>query len=96
MGKIASNLCDCVVVTNDNPRFESAVNIANNIVKGCTHQNYLIELDRRLAIKKAIEMANDEDVVVIAGKGVENYIEENGVKIPYSDYEEIEKIRRNL
>ena len=46
------------------------------------------------AIKKAIEMAAVGDVVVIAGKGAEKYIEENGVKIPYSDYDEVEKIRR--
>ena len=94
MGEIASKIADFVIISSDNPRFEKKETIAKEIEKGMTNKNYLIELDRSKAIKKAIEMATAGDVVVIAGKGAEKYIEENGVKIPYSDYDEVEKIRR--
>ena len=64
--------------------------------KGVVNEKYCVELDRGDAIKRAILMAKEGDVVVIAGKGSESYIDENGVKIPYSDFAEIEKIRREL
>lgn len=94
MGEISSNLADFVIISTDNPRFETRESIAKEIEKGMVNTNYLIELDRSKAIKKAIQMANKGDVVVIAGKGAENYMDENGEKTPYSDYAEIEKIRR--
>lgn len=94
MGEISSKMADFVIISTDNPRFESRNDIAKDIEKGMVNSNYLIELDRGMAIKKAIEMAGKKDVVVIAGKGAENYIEENGVKVPYSDFAEIEKFRR--
>lgn len=96
MGGISDDIADYSIITTDNPRFESARNIANDIVKGFKSKNFDIILDRGNAIKKAFEISKKGDIVVIAGKGSENYIEENGVKIPYSDYAEIEKIRRNL
>ena len=96
MGQIADNLSDFVFVTTDNPRFEDAEKIAKDIIGGIKSKNYEIELSREIAIKKAIDLANKGDVVVLAGKGAEDYIETNGKKIPYSDYAEIEKIRRNL
>ena len=94
MGEISSKYADFVIISTDNPRFESREKIARDIEKGLTHSNYLIELDRSCAIKKGFEMTNSGDVFVIAGKGAEKYIDENGVKVPYSDYEEIEKFRR--
>lgn len=94
MGEIASKLADYVIVTTDNPRFESRESIAKDIVKEIKTKNFIIELDRPRAIKKAIDMADVGDVVVVAGKGSENYMEENGEKVPYSDFAEIEKIRR--
>jgi len=96
MGEISGEIADFSIITTDNPRFEIAQNIANDIAVGFKNENYLIELDRATAINRAVSMASIGDVVVIAGKGAENYIEENGVKIPYSDFAEIEKIRRNL
>ena len=94
MGEISSKIADFVIISTDNPRFESRENIAKQIESGMIDSNYSIELDRSKAIKQAILMASVGDVVVIAGKGAENYIEENGEKIPYSDYAEIEKFRR--
>ena len=96
MGEISNVLADFSIITTDNPRFESASKIAKDIVRGINSNRYLIELDRSVAIRKAFNMAKPKDVIVVAGKGVENYIEENGVKIPYSDFAEVEKIRRNL
>lgn len=96
MGKIASKLCDYVFISNDNPRFENPLSIAKDIAAGISKTNYEIELNRSDAIKKAINLASDNSVIVIAGKGAEDYMEENGIKIPYSDLIEIEKIRRNL
>lgn len=93
MGEISSKYADFVIISSDNPRFEPREKIAKEIEKGMTNSNYLIELDRSKAIKIAFEMAVAGDILVIAGKGAENYIDENGVKIPYSDYDEIEKFR---
>lgn len=94
MGEISSKYANFVIISSDNPRFESREKIAKDIEKGIIGSNYFIELDRSLAIEKAFKMASENDVLVIAGKGSENYIDENGTKVPYSDYEEIEKYRR--
>ncbi len=94
MGEISSKYADFVIISSDNPRFEPRKKIASDIEKGIIGSNYIIELDRSLAIKKGFEMASSGDVFIIAGKGSENYLDENGVKLPYSDYEEIEKFRR--
>ncbi|MBQ8451338.1 MAG: UDP-N-acetylmuramoyl-L-alanyl-D-glutamate--2,6-diaminopimelate ligase [Clostridia bacterium] len=92
MGEISSKLANFTIITSDNPRFESRLKIAKDIESGILNSNYIIELDRSKAIKKAISIAEKGDVVVIAGKGAETYIDENGIKIPYSDYDEIKKI----
>ncbi len=96
MGKISSSLADFTVITSDNPRFENCEDIVKDIESGVQNKNYMIELDRAVAIKKAIDLADNGDVVLVAGKGAEDYIEENGKKLPYSDMAEIEKIRRLL
>ncbi len=94
MGNISSKLADFTFITSDNPRFEKRENIARDIEKGMINKNYKIVLDRSKAIEEAIKFSSAGDVIVIAGKGAENYIDENGVKIPYSDSAEIEKYRR--
>ncbi|MDK2918228.1 MAG: UDP-N-acetylmuramoyl-L-alanyl-D-glutamate--2,6-diaminopimelate ligase [Candidatus Petromonas sp.] len=75
MGKIAYELSDFCIITNDNPRSEDPNSIINDILKGIEAQNgkYEIILDRREAIKTAIKKANRNDVVLIAGKGHETY-----------------------
>lgn len=94
MGEISSKNADLTIITSDNPRFESREKIAKDIEKGIKSGSYLIELERSEAIKRALEFARSGDVVLIAGKGAEPYIDENGTKIPYSDKAEIEKYRR--
>ena len=93
MGEISSKIADFSIITTDNPRFEPRDKIAKDIESGMVSNNYLIELDRGRAIEKAILMANPGDVIVVAGKGAETYIDENGTKIPYNDLQQIEKIR---
>ncbi len=85
MGKIAEKLADYVIITNDNPRFEDPKDIAKAIASGIEGDNYLVKLDREKAIKLAIKKAKNGDVVVIAGKGAEDYIDIMGKKLPYSD-----------
>lgn len=96
MGEISSKIADFLIITSDNPRFEKREKIAEDIVRGIKTQNYLIELDRSKAIEKAIFMANKGDVIVIAGKGSEMFIEENGEKIPFNDMAYVEKLRRKI
>ena len=75
MGEVAGNHSDLVILTSDNPRTESPLKIIAQIETGLKETNcpYLIVSDRREAIHQAIEKAKFSDVVIIAGKGHENY-----------------------
>jgi UDP-N-acetylmuramyl-tripeptide synthetase len=73
MGNIATSLSDIAIITSDNPRSEDPMSIIEEIVKGVSRNNYIIKEDRREAIYYAIDIAEPEDVVVIAGKGHETY-----------------------
>ncbi|MDP2912513.1 MAG: UDP-N-acetylmuramoyl-L-alanyl-D-glutamate--2,6-diaminopimelate ligase [Candidatus Omnitrophota bacterium] len=75
MGKVACRLSDHVVITSDNPRFEEPEAIIEEIEKGVIGKfdNYSVAIDRREAIKEALELAGEGDIVVIAGKGHEDY-----------------------
>jgi UDP-N-acetylmuramyl-tripeptide synthetase len=91
MGKIASNLADAVVVTSDNPRHENKRKIINEILQGM-QGNYLIEQDRAKAISVGIFAAKAGDIVLIAGKGHEQYQEIKDKKHYFSDVEQAEKV----
>ncbi|MEK7433027.1 MAG: UDP-N-acetylmuramoyl-L-alanyl-D-glutamate--2,6-diaminopimelate ligase [Cyanobacteriota bacterium] len=74
MGGIAEKLSDIPVVTSDNPRTEDPDFIISQILEGMNNNaNIIVEVDRKNAIKRAIESAKDGDTVVIAGKGHEDY-----------------------
>ncbi|MGB3057890.1 MAG: UDP-N-acetylmuramyl-tripeptide synthetase, partial [Candidatus Omnitrophota bacterium] len=74
MGELASRYCDYVILTNDNPRTEAPADIVRQIEKGMLEKTkYCIILQRREAIRKAIEMSGEGDVILIAGKGHEDY-----------------------
>lgn len=90
MGKIATELSDFVIFTSDNPRTENPNKIMNDILKGVTSNNYEVELDRRAAIKKGIEMLEPEDILLILGKGHEDYQIIGHTKIHLDDAEEVE------
>ena len=73
MGKIGCELSDIAIITSDNPRSEEPMDIINDIVKPLNYDNFVIEVNRKEAIRKAINMALEGDVIVIAGKGHETY-----------------------
>ncbi len=89
MGGIATRLADRVIVTSDNPRDEPPEVIVSQILWGCDGAVHVVaEVDRRTAVNQALRDAAAEDVVLIAGKGHEDYQEIAGVKHPYSDLEQ--------
>ena len=89
MGEIASNYSDYVIFTNDNPRTENPENIMKDILKGVKKDNYEVCLDRREAIKKALDMIKKDDIVLLLGKGHEDYQILGHTKIHLDDSEEI-------
>ncbi|MCP4051222.1 MAG: UDP-N-acetylmuramoyl-L-alanyl-D-glutamate--2,6-diaminopimelate ligase [bacterium] len=93
MGKIASEYSAYFIITQDNPRTEDPEQINNDIIQGIDLEtcNYEIILDRREAIKSAIAKAEAKDVVVIAGKGHEQYQILASRKIHFDDKEEAVK-----
>ena len=88
MGKIASELSDVIILTNDNPRGEVPENIIRDIREGISG-SYVCELDRAKAIKEAIKTAKNEDVILVAGKGREMFQQIGFEKIPYQDLDSI-------
>ncbi|MBE5754986.1 MAG: UDP-N-acetylmuramoyl-L-alanyl-D-glutamate--2,6-diaminopimelate ligase [Clostridiales bacterium] len=96
MGEISAKYADFTVITSDNPRYEEPMDIIYQIEKGVLKicNNYVIVQDRFDAIEYAINMAKAGDVIVVAGKGSENYQEILGVKRLYNDKNAIEEIVR--
>lgn len=92
MGAIAASHADCVVVTSDNPRSEKPDAIISQILLGlCGHPALTVEPDRALAIAQAFAQAAPEDVLLIAGKGHEDYQEVAGRRLPFSDAEQVRR-----
>jgi len=91
MGEVACRLADEVIVTSDNPRHENPAGIIAAIVSGM-HGNYQIERDRAAAITLAIKAAKPGDIVLVAGKGHEDYQDVAGVKYPFSDQEVVKQL----
>lgn len=89
MGGIAARLADEVIITTDNPRFESPDAIIADIRQGAGEHSVLIEIDRHRAIQRAIHSARANDIVLVAGKGHEDYQEIAGVRHPFSDMQEV-------
>lgn len=84
MGEVATRLASLTIVTSDNPRGENPRAIIDEIIGGTTGEYRIIE-DRAQAIQQAIQLANSNDIVLIAGKGHESYQEIAGVKLPFDD-----------
>jgi len=93
MGKTAESIADLIVLTSDNPRFEEPMAIIEDILSGIENKGkVLVEQDRRKAIELAISMAQEGDVILIAGKGHEDYQEIKGVKYPFKDSEVVKEV----
>lgn len=94
MGKAAETYGDEIYITSDNPRSEDPDLIIDDIVAGLTKPNYRRITSRPEAVKTAFSELKENEVLLLAGKGHEDYILINGVKHPYSDIEEVEKFLR--
>ncbi|MDH7445172.1 UDP-N-acetylmuramoyl-L-alanyl-D-glutamate--2,6-diaminopimelate ligase [Aquimarina sp. 2201CG14-23] len=99
MGNIATILSNKVVFTSDNPRTENPVQIIEDIEKGVEPQNYkkiLSITDRKQAIRTACQLADENDIILIAGKGHETYQETNGERIDFNDFEIVREELKKL
>lgn len=98
MAKEAARQSDRVIITSDNPRFEDPQDIINDMITGLDQEDLkktLCIADRREAIRTACMLAQQGDVILVAGKGHENYQEIKGVKHHFDDKEEIMKVACN-
>ena len=91
MAYIAETYCDKIFVTSDNPRFENLDKILDDIVSGFKSSKYQIVKDRKTAIERAIDSMGDKSILLILGKGQENYQIINDNKIFFSDFETIKE-----
>ncbi|WP_166386698.1 UDP-N-acetylmuramoyl-L-alanyl-D-glutamate--2,6-diaminopimelate ligase [Polaribacter sp. 11A2H] len=99
MAHIASQLSSQAIFTSDNPRTENAQTILDEMEVGIAAENYkktLSILDRRQAIKTACKFSESGDIILIAGKGHENYQEINGVRAHFDDLEEVKNCFKQL
>ncbi|WP_395053366.1 UDP-N-acetylmuramoyl-L-alanyl-D-glutamate--2,6-diaminopimelate ligase [Flavobacterium sp.] len=99
MANIASTLSDKIIITSDNPRTENPKSIIEEMEAGVEPQNYKKSLsieDRKQAIKTACQLANANDIILIAGKGHETYQEIQGVKYDFDDMKMVKEILEQL
>ena len=95
MGEVAAAKSTLAIITSDNPRSENPQEIIKEIEAGVKPENYnkfLSIPDRKGAIKSAIKFAEAKDIILVAGKGHENYQEINGVKHHFDDKEIIAEL----
>lgn len=99
MGSIASDLSDKAILTSDNPRNEDAEVIISEMEQGVAPQNFkriLSIIDRKQAIKTACQLAQPNDIILIAGKGHETYQEINGVRHDFDDMKIVKELLEQL
>ncbi|MCL9769050.1 UDP-N-acetylmuramoyl-L-alanyl-D-glutamate--2,6-diaminopimelate ligase [Flavobacterium sp. HXWNR69] len=99
MANIASTISDKVIFTSDNPRTEDPEIIIKEMEKGVEPQNFkktVSILDRKQAIKTACQLANPNDIILIAGKGHETYQEINGVRHDFDDLKIVTELLQQL
>ena len=85
MGRAAEETADVVIVTSDNPRTEDPESIIDDVFTGMVGDGHLREVDRRVAVRRALEMAEPADVIVLAGKGHETYQVLGTEKVPMDE-----------
>ena len=96
MGEVSGKYADLTIITSDNPRFEKPEDIIADIITGIdkTDGEYVKITDRKEAIAYAIHNGQPGDVVILAGKGHEDYQEIEGVKYPMDERDLIRDILR--
>ena len=94
MGEVSGRVADYTIITSDNPRTEAPEQIVKDVEEGIkkTNGKYECIVDRVEAIRKAIKMANKRDIIVLAGKGHEQYQEINKKRYPFDEVEIVNKI----
>ena len=86
MGRVAEQLAERIILTNDNPRDENPATIVEDICEGITNRSKVITIhDRRLAIERAIHDTGKDGAVLVAGKGCEDYQEIDGQRLAFDD-----------
>ena len=96
IGKVVLDNSNYVIFTMDDPRWEDVDSIIDDLVSKTNKTNYERIIKREDAIKKALDMAKNDDIVLIAGKGDDNYMAIHDEYIPYSDYHVIKNYFKNL
>ncbi len=96
MGHVSSTFADLTILTEDNSRDEEFSDICQDILAGVEEGHNTVQVieNRSLAIQQAVELAKPGDIVIVAGKGHENYMEKNGKRTWFSDGEEVRKYVR--
>ncbi len=89
MGKVVLEKSDYVIFTMDDPRYEDPDKIIDDLVSDSNKSNYERVVNRKEAIYKALDMARDRDIILIAGKGRDDYMAVDDKYLPYCDYEVI-------
>ena len=89
MGKVVLEKSDYVIFTMDDPRYEDPNKIIDDLVSESDKTNYERIIDRKKAIYKALDMAEDKDIILIAGKGRDDYMAIDDKYLPYCDYDVI-------
>jgi UDP-N-acetylmuramoyl-L-alanyl-D-glutamate--2,6-diaminopimelate ligase len=99
MGNIASEMSNKIIFTSDNPRTESPSAIIAEMEAGVEpqHVKKILSIENReQAIKTACQLANDNDIILVAGKGHETYQETNGVRIDFDDFKIVKELLNSL
>ena len=92
MGAAAESAADQLIITSDNPRGEAPMDIIDDVLAGLeSPEDVLVEPDRAAAISTALQYGDENSVVLVAGKGHEDYQEIGGRRLPFSDIEQVHK-----
>lgn len=98
MGEVSGKWADLTILTEDNPRFEEIESINNDIIVGLNKYNgkYIFIKDRKEAIKYAMQNAEEGDIILLIGKGHENYQEIKGVKYPWDERKAVKEAEQEI
>ena len=98
MGEVAGKWSDLIILTQDNPRWEEMESINNDIIVGINKSkgNYIIIDDRKEAIKYAMKNAQKGDIILLIGKGHENYQEIKGIQYPWDERKAVKEVEQEL
>ena len=96
MGRLASELSDYAIITSDNPRSEDPMEIIRDIKRGIKKNNYSVMPQRLDAIRESLSLAKPGDIVLVAGKGHENYQILKDRSIPFDDREAVKECLKSM